>query len=251
MSNISNYKKISKIIQNKFNYKIHNKSFKSICKYSHTINYNILYDFIELIYHSYNKNYDYAIAKLETLHNKYYDFSSNDKAIMIKLFNTNYKSLDIFAVFFILNLTEDVKLLETNKELANIYNIQLLNLQNNIQKSKQIPKIYIQKIINIIEKNKKIIKGSHICCHNKQKQWCIECNKSIICIHGYKNCKICIFANTEKLKILNIIRQLNNNTNDLNISINIIKKQYNICHHNNIKTNCIKCQNTFIKSILN
>ena len=58
-------------------------------------------------------------------------------------------------------------------------------------------------------------------------------------------------ANTEKLKMLNIIRELNNNTNDLNISIDIIKKQYNICHHNNIKTNCIQCQNNFIESILN
>ena len=155
MSNTSNYKTISNIIQTKFNYKTNNKSFRFVCKYSHTINYNILYDFIEIIYHSHNKNYDRAIAKLETLHNKYYDFSSNDKAVMIKLFNTNYKSLDIFAVFFILNLTSSVKLLETNKELAKIYNIQLSNLQNNIQKSKQIPKIYIPKIINIIENNKK------------------------------------------------------------------------------------------------
>ena len=155
MSNISNYKEISKIIENKFNYRANNKSFKVICKYSYTINYNILYDFIELIYHSHNKNYDCAIAKLESLHNKYYDFNSNDKAVMIKLFNTNYKSLDIFAVFFILNLTSSVKLLETNEELAKIYNIQLSNLQNNIHKSKQIPKIYIQKIISIIENNKK------------------------------------------------------------------------------------------------
>ena len=155
MSNTSNYKAISNIIQKKFDYKSNNKLSKVICKYSHTINYNILYDFIELIYHSYNKNYDNAIAKLETLHNKYYDFSSNDKAIMIKLFNTNYKSLDIFAVFFILNLTSSVRLLETNKELAKIYNIQLSNLQNNIQHSKQIPNIYIQKIIEIIENNKK------------------------------------------------------------------------------------------------
>ena len=31
----------------------------------------------------------------------------------------------------------------------------------------------------------------------------------------------------------------------------IIKKQYNICQHNNIKTNCIQCQNNFIESILN
>ena len=155
MSNTSNYKTISNIIQTKFNYKAINKSFRFLYKYSHTVNYNILYDFIEIIYHSYNKNYDRAIAKLETLHNKYYDFSSNDKAIMIKLFNTNYKSLDIFAVFFILNLTSSVKLLETNKELAKIYNIQLSNLQNNIQHSKQIPYIYIQKIIEIIENNKK------------------------------------------------------------------------------------------------
>jgi hypothetical protein len=155
MSNISNYKTISNIIENKFNYKTNNKSFRFLFKYSHTVNYNILYDFIEIIYHSHNKNYDSAIAKLETLHNKYYDFSSNDKAIMIKLFNTNYKSLDIFAVFFILNLTSSVKLLETNKELAKIYNIQLSNLQNYIQKSKQIPNIYIPKIINIIENNKK------------------------------------------------------------------------------------------------
>lgn len=155
MSNTSNYKAISNIIQKKFNYKTNNRLFKVICKYSYTINYNILYDFIELIYHSYNKNYDCAIAKLETLHNKYYDFNSNDKAIMIKLFNTNYKSLDIFAVFFILNITSSVKLLETNEELAKIYNIQLSNLQNYIQKSKQIPKIYIQKIICIIENNKK------------------------------------------------------------------------------------------------
>lgn len=155
MSNTSNYKSISKIIQSKFNYKANNKSFRFLCKYSYTVNYNILYDFIELTYHSYNKNYDRAIAKLETLHNKYYDFSSNDKAVMIKLFNENYKSLDVFAVFFILNLTSVVKLLETNKELAKIYNIQLSNLQNNIQKSKQIPKIYIQKIVMIIENNKK------------------------------------------------------------------------------------------------
>jgi len=155
MSNTSNYKAISNIIERKFNYKTNNRLFKVICKYSYTINYNILYDFIELIYHSYNKNYDCAIAKLETLHNKYYDFNSNDKAIMIKLFNTNYKSLDIFAVFFILNLTSSVKLLETNEELAKIYNIQLSNLQNSIHKSKQIPKIYIPKIINIIENNKK------------------------------------------------------------------------------------------------
>lgn len=155
MSNTSNYKSISNIIQSKFNYKANNKSFRFLCKYSYTINYNILYDFIELTYHSYNKNYDRAIAKLETLHNKYYDFSSNDKAVMIKLFNENYKSLDVFAVFFILNLTSAVKLLETNKELAKIYNIQLSNLQNNIQKSKQIPNIYIPKIINIIENNKK------------------------------------------------------------------------------------------------
>lgn len=155
MSNTSNYKAISNIIQSKFNYKAHNKSFRFLFKYSYTVNYNILYDFIEIMYHSHNKNYDNAIAKLETLHNKYYDFSSNDKAIMIKLFNTNYKSLDIFAVFFILNLTSSVKLLETNKELAKIYNIQLSNLQNSIQHSKQIPKIYIQKIIKIIENNKK------------------------------------------------------------------------------------------------
>ena len=155
MSNTSNYKSISNIIQSKFNYKANNKSFRFLCKYSYTINYNILYDFIELTYHSYNKNYDRAIAKLETLHNKYYDFSSNDKAVMIKLLNENYKSLDVFAVFFILNLTSAVKLLETNKELAKIYNIQLSNLQNNIQKSKQIPNIYIPKIINIIENNKK------------------------------------------------------------------------------------------------
>lgn len=157
MSNTSNYKSISKIIQSKFNYKANNKSFRFLCKYSYTVNYNILYDFIEIIYHSYNKNYDRAIAKLETLHNKYYDFSSNDKAVMIKLFNENYKSLDVFAVFFILNLTSAVKLLETNKELAKIYNIQLSNLQNNIQQFKQIPKIYIQKIIEIIENNKKMI----------------------------------------------------------------------------------------------
>ena len=155
MTNTSNYKEISKIIQNKFNYKANHKSFRFICKYSYTINYNILYDFIEIIYHSYYKNYDKAITKLETLHNKYYEFSSNDKAIMMKLFNMNYKSLDIFAVFFILNLTSSVKLLETNKELAKIYNIQLSNLQNYIQKSKQIPKIYIQQIIKIIENNKK------------------------------------------------------------------------------------------------
>lgn len=155
MSNTSKYKAISNIIERKFNYKPNNKSFKVICKYSYTINYNILYDFIEIIYHSYNKNYDSAIAKLESLHNKYYDFSSNDKAIMITLFNINYKSFDIFAVFFILNLTSSVKLLETNKELAKIYNIQLSNLQNNIHKSKQIPNIYIPKIINIIEHNKK------------------------------------------------------------------------------------------------
>lgn len=155
MSNTSNYKAISNIIKKKFNYKTNNKSFRFICKYSYTINYNILYDFIEIIYHSYNKNYDNAIAKLETLHYKYYNFSSNDKAIMIRLFNINYKSLDIFAVFFILNLTSSVKLLETNRELAKIYNIQLSNLQNNIHKFKQIPKIYIQKIINIIENNKK------------------------------------------------------------------------------------------------
>lgn len=155
MSNTSNYKAISNIIERKFNYKPNNKSFKVICKYSYTINYNILYDFIEIIYHSYNKNYDSAIAKLESLHNKYYDFSSNDKAIMITLFNINYKSFDIFAVFFILNLTSSVKLLETNKELAKIYNIQLSNLQNNINKLKQIPKIYVPKIINIIEYNKK------------------------------------------------------------------------------------------------
>lgn len=155
MSNTSNYKTISNIIQSKFNYKANHKSFRFLCKYAHTVNYNILYDFIEIIYHSHNKNYDSAIAKLETLHNKYYDFSSNDKAIMIKLFNANYKSLDIFAVFFILNITSSVKLLETNKELAKIYNIQLSNLQNYIHKSKQIPKIYIQKIIRIIENNKK------------------------------------------------------------------------------------------------
>jgi hypothetical protein len=155
MSNTYNYKTISNIIEKKFNYKTNNKSFRVISKYSYIINYTILYDFIEIIYHSYNKNYDCAITKLETLHNKYYDFGSNDKAIMIKLFNTNYKSFDIFAVFFILNLTSSVKLLETNKELANIYNIQLSNLQNNIHKSKQIPKIYIQKIISIIENNKK------------------------------------------------------------------------------------------------
>mgnify|MGYP000851184500 CR=1 FL=1 len=155
MSNTSNYKTISNIIQKKFDYKPNNKTYKIICKYSYTINYIILYDFIEIIYHSYNKNYDSAIVKLDTLYNKYYDFNSNDKAIMIKLFNTNYKSLDIFSVFFILNLTSSVKLLETNKELAKIYNIQLSNLQNNIQKSKQIPKIYIPKIINIIENNKK------------------------------------------------------------------------------------------------
>ena len=155
MSNTSNYKAISNIIERKFNYKPNIKSFKVICKYSYTINYNILYDFIEIIYHSYNKNYDRVIAKLETLHSKYYDFSSNDKAIMITLFNANYKSLNIFAVFFILNITSSVKLLETNKELAKIYNIQLSNLQNNIQKSKQIPKIYIQKIVMIIENNKK------------------------------------------------------------------------------------------------
>jgi len=73
----------------------------------------------------------------------------------------------------------------------------------------------------------------------------------MICIHGNINCKTCILANTEKLKMLNIIRELNNNTSDLNISIDIIKKQYNICQHNNIKTNCIQCQNNFIESILN
>jgi dTDP-4-amino-4,6-dideoxygalactose transaminase len=246
MSNISNYNEISKIIKTKFNYKTNNKLFKFLFKYSHTINYNILYDFIEIIYHSHNKNYNNAILKLESLHNKYYDFSSNDKAVMINLFNINYKSLNIFTAFFILNLTSCDKLLETNKELAKIYNIKLLNLQNNVHKSKQIPKIYIHKIINIIEKHKKKIKGSHICLHNKQ--WC---NKSIICIHGYKNCKICILANTEKLKMLNIIRKLNNNSNDLNVSINIIKEKYNICNHNNIKTNCIQCQNNFIESILN
>ena len=93
--------------------------------------------------------------------------------------------------------------------------------------------------------------GSQICPHNKHKQWCYECNKPMICIHGHINCKTCILANTEKLKMLNIIRALNNNTNDLNISIDIIKKQYNICQHNNIKTNCIQCQNNFIESILN
>jgi len=93
--------------------------------------------------------------------------------------------------------------------------------------------------------------GSQICPHNKHKQWCKECNKPMICIHGLINCKTCILANTEKLKMLNIIRELNNNTSELNISIDIIKKQYNICNHNNIKTNCIQCQNTFIESILN
>lgn len=155
MSNTSNYKAISNIIERKFNYKPNNKSFKVICKYSYTINYIILYDFIEIIYHSFNKNYDRVIAKLETIHNKYYDYSSNDKAIMMTLFNRNYKSLDIFSVFFILNITSSVKLLETNKELAKIYNIQLSNLQNSIHKSKQIPNIYIPKIINIIENNKK------------------------------------------------------------------------------------------------
>jgi hypothetical protein len=73
----------------------------------------------------------------------------------------------------------------------------------------------------------------------------------MICIHGLINCKTCILANTEKLKMLNIIRELNNNTSELNNSIDIIKKKYNICDHNNIKTNCYQCQNTFIKSILN
>ena len=93
--------------------------------------------------------------------------------------------------------------------------------------------------------------GSQICPHNKHKQGCKKCNKPIICIHRKINCKICILANTEKLKMLNIISKLNNNTTELNNSIDIIKKQYNICDHNNIETNCIQCQNNFIESILN
>lgn len=117
------------------------------------------------------------------------------------------------------------------------------------------PECYKNKYICPHNKHKakcKECRRSQICPHNKHKQWCSECNKPMICIHGNINCKTCILANTEKLKMLNIIRKLNNNnTNDLNISIDIIKKQYNICNHNNIKTNCIQCQNNFIKSILN
>ena len=95
--------------------------------------------------------------------------------------------------------------------------------------------------------------GSQICSHNRQKQLCRECNKPIICIHGVINCKECILANSPELKLLNIIRELkkNNISNDLNISINIIKNKYNICEHNNIKTNCYTCQNNFITSMLN
>ena len=91
--------------------------------------------------------------------------------------------------------------------------------------------------------------GSQICPHNRQKQWCKECNKKPICIHGKINCKECILANSKELKMLNIIRELNKN--DINNSINIIKNKYNICEHNNIKTNCYTCQNNFITSMLN
>ena len=155
--NTSNFKSISKIIQTKFNYKPNNKLSRFISKYSYTINYIILYDFIEIIYHSHFKNYNNAIVKLESLQNKYCDFSPYDRATMIDLFNTYYNNtkIDIFAVLFILNLTSCVKLLETNKELAKIYNIQLSNIQLRIENTHIIPIIYIKKMLNIIDKNKK------------------------------------------------------------------------------------------------
>jgi len=151
--NTYNFKSISKIIQTKFNYKPNNKINKFISKYSYTINYTILYDFIEIIYHSHFKNYNDAILKLESLQNKYCDFNPYDRAIMIDLFNNS--KIDIFAVLFILNLTSCVKLLETNKELAKIYNIQLSNIQLLIENTQTIPKIYIKKMLNIIDNNKK------------------------------------------------------------------------------------------------
>lgn len=99
--------------------------------------------------------------------------------------------------------------------------------------------------------------------HSRRRAGCPPCFKTLYkysdnkqqtkCIHGKINCKECILANSKELKILSIIRELNKNTimNDLDKSINIIKNIYNVCEHNNIKTNCYQCQNNFIKSLLN
>lgn len=158
MTNISNFKSISKIIQTKFNYKKpNNKLYKFISNYPYHINYIILYDFMVIIYHSHFKKYDNAISTLKLLHNKYRDFRSTDRAVIIDVFNIYYNNtkIDIFAILFILNITSCVKLLNTNKQLANIYNIQLSNIQIHIENIQIIPKIYIIQMLDIINNNKK------------------------------------------------------------------------------------------------
>ena len=160
--NIQHLKVINNNLKKNFKYKIIRNLNKELSKelhnYTYDINYIMLYDLLEVIYHFHYKKYDNFLEKIKTLQNKYIDFQCTERANMLNFFNNSFLQkkhiIKISTLLYIINLTSCVSLLKLNPKLSNIYNNHLNNFSEYIQYVNIIPEYYIEDILKCIENNK-------------------------------------------------------------------------------------------------
>jgi hypothetical protein len=172
MNNQGYLTKINSILKYNFKYKIINKFnihlFKALSDYKYDLNDSMLYDLIEIIYHSYYRSYDYLIISIKSLHNKYINYSSVERANMLFFCNSylfpnnklliNYSEItktpvDISIFAYIIAISCNIKLLKDDKIVATNYNMLITKLLKNINETNRIPNYLKKEILFFINKN--------------------------------------------------------------------------------------------------
>lgn len=172
MSNDNFLIKINSILKYNFNYKIINKFnvhlLNALSSYIYSLNYTMLYDLIEIIYHSYYRNYDNLIISIKSLENKYAYCSSQEIGGMIRFCNNylypnnklfiNYTKrsqspVNISIFTYIIAITSNISLLKVDINVAEDYNNLITRFLLNINKTYKIPSYFKKEIVLFINKN--------------------------------------------------------------------------------------------------
>ena len=172
MSNQNLLIKINSILKYNFNYKTIHKFnvhlFKALSTYSYRLNYTMLYDLIEIIYHSYYRSYDSLIICIKSLENKYAYCNSQEIGSMVcfcnnylfpnnKLF-VNYTKktqspVNISIFTYIIAITSNISLLKADIKVAEDYNNLITRFLKNIHKTYKIPSYFKKEVLLFINKN--------------------------------------------------------------------------------------------------
>lgn len=172
MNNQCSLTQINSILKHNFNYKTINKFnvhlFKALSNFSYLLNYTMLYDLIEIIYHSYYRRYDELISFIKSLENKYTYCSSQEIGSMIIFCNTylfphnklfvNYTEksqspVNISIFVYVISITNNISLLKSDTKVATDYNSLITRAILNINKMDKIPNYFKKEVLLFITKN--------------------------------------------------------------------------------------------------